>query len=76
MTVIQAFLFFFSLNLIFNCLLAIPIWLIWTIGGIGEKYFAFLPSGWHSIPLINLMGLFVLMPLLKSALIGLKFDVK
>ncbi len=44
--------------------LAIPFWLIWTVWGLGVKYFPFLPIQFQVIPFWNTVGLFMAIPIL------------
>lgn len=44
--------------------LAIPFWLIWTVGGIGNMYFDFLPAKYQSIPFWHCVGLFIVIPII------------
>ena len=47
-----------GLNLMLDVVVAVPIWLLWTIGGLGARYFGFLPTAWQSLPLSHLIGAF------------------
>lgn len=57
------------LSVIFSISLAIPFWLCWTVGGIGEMYFYWLPSTYRSIPFWHCVGLFMAISILKAVLI-------
>jgi hypothetical protein len=57
------------LSLVFSISLAIPFWLIWTIGGIGETYFYWLPPVYHSIGFWESVGLFMVISILKAMLV-------
>jgi len=48
--------------------LSVPFWFIWTFCGIGEKYFYFLPTVYHSIPFWSSVGLFMVVGILKAVL--------
>lgn len=52
------------LDFIFKVSLALPFWLIWTVGGLGRKYFYFLPEVYQSPPFWNCVGLFIAVPIL------------
>ena len=39
-----------ALSLVFNTSMAVPFWIIWTVCGIGEKYFYFVPEKFLAIP--------------------------
>lgn len=47
---------------------AIPFWICWTVCGIGETYFQFLPPVYRHIPFWNAVGLFIVIGILKSLL--------
>lgn len=48
--------------------LSIPFWVCWTICGIGEVYFYWLPDVFHVIPFWSCVGLFIVIGILKPAL--------
>lgn len=58
------------------CILAIPVWLLWTACGLGARYFSFLPAAWQSAPLPHLLGLFLLFGITRTALSPLKFELQ
>jgi len=64
------------LSWLWTCLLAVPVWLLWTVCGLGRRYFGFLPEGWQSISLSSLIGLFLTAVLLRSAFHGMKWEIK
>ncbi len=39
--------------------LSVPFWICWTVGGIGQAYFYWLPPTYRSIPFWHCVGLFV-----------------
>ncbi|MEN9614065.1 MAG: hypothetical protein RLZZ347_372 [Candidatus Parcubacteria bacterium] len=43
--------------------LAVPFWIIWSWFGIGQKYFTFLPERFQSIPFLDTVGLFMVIPI-------------
>ena len=57
------------LSAVANVSLAVPFWICWTICGIGETYFNFLPSQWQSIPFWNCVGLFISMTIIKTVFV-------
>jgi len=57
------------LSFIFTASLSLPFWLIWTVYGIGQKYFYWIPETYQKIPFLECIGLFVVISILKSALI-------
>jgi hypothetical protein len=46
--------------------MAIPFWLCWSVWGIGEKYFYFLPEVYRYIGFWNCVGLSIVISILKS----------
>lgn len=48
--------------------LSVPFWYVWTLCGIGEKYFYWLPSVYQSVPFGDCVGLFISISILKAAL--------
>ena len=55
--------------------LSIPFWICWSWGGIGKKYFYFVPEVFQSIPFWNCVGLFIVIAILKGTLIPKLFSV-
>jgi len=49
-----------------NVSLSIPFWLCWTVFGIGQTYFDFIPLKYQSIPFWNCVGLFMVIGILKG----------
>lgn len=47
-----------SLTIIESAMIAIPFWFGWTVFGVGEEYFYFLPEVYHSVPFWKSVGLF------------------
>lgn len=47
------------LDLIFKISLAIPFWIIWTLLGIGAKFFYFLPAVFIAPGFWSIVGLFI-----------------
>ena len=53
------------IDLLLKMSMALPFWLTWTVGGIGEKFFYFLPSVFHVISFWECVGLFIAVPIAK-----------
>ena len=53
-----------ALDFVLKVSLAIPFWLIWTVFGLGEKYFGFLPPVYQTPSFWNCVGLFIAVPIL------------
>ena len=56
------------LSLIFTVSTSVPFWIAWTVCGIGDKYFYWLPEVYRVIPFWNCVGLFLCIGILKSVL--------
>lgn len=54
-----------AVSLFFSISLAIPFWLIWTVFGIGEKYFYFLPPVYYDPGFWACVGIFMVVSILK-----------
>lgn len=57
-----------ALSLFFTTSVAVPFWVIWSVCGIGAKYFYWLPEVYQSIPFWNCVGLFMVIGILKHVL--------
>jgi hypothetical protein len=57
------------LSFIFTVSLAVPFWIIWTVCGIGETYFYFVPKVYHGIGFWASVGLFMVIGILKAVLV-------
>jgi hypothetical protein len=55
--------------------LSIPFWLCWTIGGIGEKYFSWIPEVYQVIPFWHCVSLFIVIAILKGTLTPKLFSI-
>lgn len=55
--------------------LSVPFWICWTWGGIGKRYFYFLPEVFQVISFWNCVGLFVTIAILKGTLVPKIFSV-
>lgn len=53
------------LSLCVTIFTAIPFWFVWTVLGIGEKFFYFLPELYLSIGFWETVGLFMVLSILK-----------
>lgn len=49
--------------------IAVPFWFVWTICGVGEDYFYFLPQVYHRIGFWACVGLSIVFSILKSTLV-------
>ncbi len=56
-------------DLFFKSSLAFPFWMIWTVFGLGETYFYFLPPVYQSPSFWACLGVFITIPILKGILI-------
>jgi hypothetical protein len=57
------------LSFVGNVSLAVPFWICWTVCGIGQLYFDFLPTQWQSIPFWNCVGLFLSVSIIKAVFV-------
>lgn len=57
-----------ALSLLANISLSVPFWICWTACGIGAKYFYWLPAVYQVIPFWNCVGLFIVISIIKGAL--------
>lgn len=57
------------ISFIFCTSLAVPFWFIWTLCGIGDTYFYWLPEVYRFIGFWNTIGLFMVISILKLVLI-------
>ena len=48
--------------------MAVPFWACWTLCGIGERYFYFVPKVYQSIPFGHCVGIFIVLGILKCVL--------
>lgn len=53
------------LDLFLKMSLAAPFWFIWTVWGLGEKYFYFLPKVYHGPGFWDCVGVFMVVPILR-----------
>jgi hypothetical protein len=63
------------LDLGFKISLAIPFWFIWTVLGIGRKYFSFLPEIYQAVPFWDCVGVFMVVPILYKIFVPKIFSV-
>ena len=54
------------MDLGFKISLAFPFWIVWSVCGIGEKYFYFLPQVYKDPGFWDCVGVFIVIPILKS----------
>jgi hypothetical protein len=57
------------LSLFFSISLAIPFWIVWTVCGIGETYFYWLPKVYQAPGFWASVGLFMVISILKAVLV-------
>ncbi len=57
------------LDLVFKTSLALPFWIIWSVLGIGKKYFSFLPEIYLSPGFWDTVGVFIVVPIAYSIFI-------
>lgn len=57
------------IDLLLKASLAVPFWLIWTVFGLGEKYFYFLPTIYHAPGFWDCVGVFIIVPILYGIFI-------
>lgn len=63
------------LSLIFTVSLAIPFWLVWSVFGVGETYFYFLPKVYHGVGFWACVGIFMAVSIIKSVFLHGIFSV-
>lgn len=61
--------FGWSLSLFFNISLAIPFWFVWTVCGIGDTYFYFLPTVWRTPGFWACVGIFISVSIIKAVFV-------
>lgn len=54
---------------------SVPFWFLWTVCGLGNKYFGFLPSIYLHIPFWNCVGLFVIISIIKAMIMPNNINV-
>ena len=64
------------LSLFFSVSLSVPFWFCWTKCNLGARYFYWLPGVYHQIPFWHCVGLFMVLSILKWALVPRLADVK
>ncbi len=57
------------IDFILKVSLAIPFWVIWTVYGLGARYFYFLPQVYLNVPFWHCVGLFMILPILKTMVV-------
>ncbi len=57
------------LDFFFKVSLALPFWLIWSVLGIGKKFFYFLPQVYLDTGFWETVGVFVVVPIVYSIFI-------
>lgn len=64
------------LSFMFSVSLAVPFWIVWTVCGIGETYFYFLPKVYQSIGFWSCVGLFMAVSIIKCVFMPRLFSLK
>jgi hypothetical protein len=54
------------LEFVFKVSVAIPFWICYTVSGLGEKYFSFLPAEYQSFGFWETVGLFIVLSVFGS----------
>jgi hypothetical protein len=57
------------LSVVVSISMSIPFWLIWTVGGIGQTYFYWLPVIYQAPGFWACVGLFIVISILKAVLV-------
>lgn len=57
-----------ALSLFFTASTSVPFWFIWTVCGIGRKFFYWLPTVYQSLGFWETVGLFMAVGILKGLL--------
>lgn len=57
------------LSIVSSVSLSIPFWICWTVCGLGEKYFYWLPEVYWNLPFWNCVGLFIVISIIKGVLV-------
>ena len=55
--------------------LSVPFWICWSVGGLGEKYFYWVPLQYQSISFWECVGLFIIIAIIKGSLTPTLFKV-
>lgn len=54
------------LDFVFKASLSLPFWLIWSVSGIGKKFFPFLPEVYLNAGFWETVGVFIVVPIVYS----------
>lgn len=57
------------LSFLFSASMAVPFWLIWTVGGVGETYAYWLPRVYQSPGFFACIGVFMVMSIIKTVFV-------
>jgi hypothetical protein len=63
------------LSLFFSISLAVPFWFVWTVCGIGDSYFYFLPPVWRSPGFWACVGIFIAVSIIKAVFVPRLFSI-
>lgn len=58
-----------GMSLFFSISLAIPFWFVWTVCGIGDTYFYFLPYVWRTPGFWACVGIFIAVSIIKAVFV-------
>jgi hypothetical protein len=61
--------FGWAVDFIVKASLAVPFWFVWTVCGIGDEYFYWLPSVYRAPSFWNCVGVFIVIPILKTVIV-------
>ncbi len=56
------------LSFLLNLFLSIPFWFFWSVCGIGESFFSWLPEPFHSPGLLSVVGLFICIEIIRTVI--------
>lgn len=62
-------IFGWLLSLFVQTSMAVPFWFCWTVCGLGQIYFYWLPTVYHNMPFWHCVGVFMILSILKAVLI-------
>lgn len=55
------------LGLLWTGLAAVPVWVLWSACGLGQRYFSSLPTVWLHPPIVDVIELFWLVASVRTA---------
>ncbi len=63
-------------NILYTAVMSTPVWLLWTVFGLGTRMFGFLPPAWQSVSLPEVIGLFLLVTAVRLAVSSISAEFK